>query len=511
MNDDINNINPETENFGYLRDESNISGDITDSVPGEQVRQAHTENAYSQAQAGFTPVQNGYAHSQNDYVPPQNDYVPYQNSFESPQNEFVPPQNNYNAPAYNYGSSLPPQKKKAKKEKKPISRFGIIAAIICCSILSGIIGAGLTGLSGKLTKSRTTLTTGTHENTLVDVKNTETGTLMSASEVYAKNVNSTVGITTEVTTNYFGWKTSGAASGSGFIITKDGYILTNYHVIENSTSVTVTTYSNEKYTATIIGYDETNDLAVLKIDADNLTPVTIGNSENLNVGDDVVAIGNPLGELTFSLTKGTVSALNRDVTISSGYPMKLIQTDCAINSGNSGGALFNMYGEVIGITNAKYSSSSSDSASIDNIGFAIPMNSVTDTVKSIIETGTVTRNYSGITVSDLSAIYRYYGLSSGAIVTAVDSDSPAEKAGFKVQDIILAINSEKCSEASDVEAAVIGAQEGDKLTFTVYRSGEKMELTLTVEKRAVSAAYSGSTSSSSDYSENDFGSFFNWF
>ena len=155
----------------------------------------------------------------------------------------------------------------------------------------------------------------------------------------------------------------------------------------------------------------------MKIDAEGLTPVVLGDSDNLNVGDQVVAIGNPLGELTFSLTTGVVSALNREVTLSSNVTMNLIQTDCAINSGNSGGALFNLYGEVIGITNAKYSSSSSSSeASIDNIGFAIPLNHVKNIVKSIIETGSITKPYIGVTVSSVSSEAQGYGLPTGAAV-----------------------------------------------------------------------------------------------
>lgn len=187
--------------------------------------------------------------------------------------------------------------------------------------------------------------------------------MLTASEIYARYVNSTVGITTAVTTNLFGRQTTSAASGSGFILTSDGYILTNYHVIEGSGQIAVALYSGTSYSAKVIGYDETNDIAVLKIDASDLTPVVVGSSSDLEVGEDVVAIGNPLGELTFSLTTGVVSALNREITVSSGVTMNLIQTDCAINSGNSGGALFNMHGEVVGITNAKYSSSSG--ASID--------------------------------------------------------------------------------------------------------------------------------------------------
>ena len=225
---------------------------------------------------------------------------------------------------------------------------------------------------------------------------------MTVSEVYAANVNSTVGITTQSMVNYFGLRTSAAAAGSGFIISEDGYVVTNYHVVESASEIKVTMYDGSVYDAGLVGYDESNDVAVLKADASGLTPVKIGNSDSAVVGDEVAAIGNPLGELTFTLTRGVISAIGREVTLSSGVTMNLIQTDAAINSGNSGGALFNMYGELIGITNAKYSSSSSGEASIDNIGFAIPINSVLDIIEDIIQNGTRSN------VSQQNPFYGYY-------------------------------------------------------------------------------------------------------
>lgn len=248
------------------------------------------------------------------------------------------------------------------------------------------------------------------ENTAIEIVEAGTGQLMTPAEVYAANVGSTVGITTSVTTNIWGFLTTSAASGSGFIISTDGYILTHHHVIEDADSITVSLFDGATYDAALIGYDESNDIAVLKVEAENLSPVILGNSDQLNVGDQVLAIGNPLGELTFSLTSGLVSAMYRKVTLSSTVTMNLIQTDCAINSGNSGGALFNLYGEVIGVTNAKYSSSSSSEASIDNIGFAIPVNSILAIVESIIEKGYIASPYIGVSVLDVSEEMRLYGI-----------------------------------------------------------------------------------------------------
>ena len=320
---------------------------------------------------------------------------------------------------------------------------------------------------------------GIRENAVIEMVSVETGKLMTQAEVYAANVNSTVGITSAGTKNFWGYQTPTAAAGSGFIISADGYIITNHHVIENSDSITVSLYDGTNYDATLVGYYESSDIAVLKVDAENLSPVILGDSDNMNVGDSVLAIGNPLGELTFTLTSGSVSALNRAVTFSGNVTMDLIQTDCAINSGNSGGALFNLYGEVIGITNAKYSSSGSE-ASIDNIGFAIPVNDVKDIVKSIIENGYIKKPYIGISVSGVSAEAQKYGLPKGAAVIEVGQGGPAEKGGLQVNDIITAINGKSIGSANDVIDMVGTVAAGDELKVTVYRQGGSIELTIIV-------------------------------
>lgn len=299
-------------------------------------------------------------------------------------------------------------------------------------------------------------------------------------QVYAENVGSTVGITTSIQTNFFGYVTTSAASGSGFILTEDGYIVTNYHVIEGASSIKVTTYDDTVFDASLIGYDEANDIAILKIDATGLVPVTVGKSSALVVGDIVAAIGNPLGELTFSLTTGVVSAMDRSITMSSGITMKLIQTDCAINSGNSGGALFNLYGEVIGITNAKYSGSSSGSASIDNIGFAIPIDSVLPLITEILETGHITQPYIGVNVGSVSTNAQFFGYPKGAYVQSVDADSPAEKAGIAEGDIITAFNGNTLSGGPALCNYIASSKIGDAVTVTVYRSGKYIDLALTI-------------------------------
>lgn len=383
----------------------------------------------------------------------------------------------------------------AQPVKAKNSKLRLAALAISFSLLGGALGTGGTfaalkafgnnvgTASATKTNGTTVIKTADDSGKAVAMQTVKTnGTQLTASQVYQNNVNSTVGITTEITTNYFGYKTTAAASGSGFIITDDGYIVTNHHVIEGANSVKVTLYDNTQYDAEIVGSDESNDIAVLKIDASGLTPVTLGDSEALSVGDNVVAIGNPLGELTFTLTSGVVSAKDRSITTSNSVMMNLIQTDCAINSGNSGGALFNMYGEVVGVTNAKYSSNSSTEASIDNIGFAIPINTVKDIITSIIENGYVVKPYIGVSVETVSSDMTGYGIPEGAVVRAVNEDSPAEKAGLKENDIITKVNDDTIKSSNDLVSKIRKTAKGDKLTLTVYRKGEELTIDLTVDE-----------------------------
>lgn len=378
-----------------------------------------------------------------------------------------------------------PQPKKNRRGLK------LVALALCCSLVGGAAGAGgmlLLRQQEEPEAASTTVYTSDRKPQPVTLATVKAGEEKTAAQVYAENVNSTVGITTSITTNYWGYTTTSAASGSGFILTGDGYILTNYHVIENSSSITVTTYDGTAYDAALIGYDESLDTAVLKVEPEEaLTPVVLGNSDALNVGDSVIAIGNPLGELTFSLTAGAVSALNREITMSNSVTMALIQTDCAINAGNSGGALFNLYGEVVGITNAKYSSSSSGEASIDNIGFAIPINEVQSVVQSIIENGYIAKPYLGVSITDVSQETQSYGLPQGAAIKEVVADSPAEKAGLEVNDIITKADDTEITGSSDLKRFVSGCAAGDTVTLTVYRQGESIELTLEIGEQVQSA------------------------
>lgn len=392
-------------------------------------------------------------------------------------------------------SSLRPTPKKTRG-----TAAKIVALALCCSLVGGAAGAGgvfaLDRLGGnndtkeESTRTDSTIRIGNRDNASIQLTSVDTNNQLTASEIYANNVNSTVGITTSITANYYGYQMEASAAGSGFILTDDGYIVTNYHVVEGANAIQITTYDNESYDAELIGYDESNDIAVLKVNAKNLTPVILGDSDQLNVGDSVVAIGNPLGQLAFSLTSGSVSALNRRISISN-VAMNLIQTDCAINSGNSGGALFNSYGEVIGITNAKYSSSGAfNTAAIENIGFAIPINNVRNIITSIIENGYIEKTYIGVSVRNMqnySQNENMWGSGNGfpvdsdpdikgVVVCEVDEGGPADKAGILEGDVITAVNGTEISNYSELGSILSQGKEGDKYTLTINRDGETVEI-----------------------------------
>ncbi len=369
-------------------------------------------------------------------------------------------------------------------EPTPKKRGGgkILAVALACAVLGGAAGASVSYWGASLGAMNTPVSQiymGQRDNIVLDTVKVDTNKLMTVAEVYAANVSATVGITTSITTeNYWGVTPQAATSGSGFIFTEDGYIITNYHVVEGTNAVSVSLYDGTRHDAEVVGYDVTNDLAVLKVEATGLTSVVIGDSDNLNVGDPVVAIGNPLGELTFSLTSGAVSAKDRTITFSDGNSMNLLQTDCAINSGNSGGPLFNLYGEVIGITNAKYSSGYGET-SIDNIAFAIPMNSVLKEIKDIVEKGYISRAYIGVSVDTVREDVQKYGIPAGAEVISVTEDGPAHKGGLKVGDIVTHVNDTVIKTSQDLVDAVQSKEIGETITLTVYRMGETLKLTVT--------------------------------
>lgn len=388
---------------------------------------------------------------------------------------------------YNRNEFLPVPAPAAQTEaaapKKHTGR--LVALALVCALLGGVAGGAAVRYIPALA-SRTTLYEGSHAPTVVSISNVTTEQPLTLPQIYASNLNSTVGITTElVTTNYWGQQVKGAAAGSGFVISQDGYILTNYHVIEGATAIQVAFADGRTYDATLVGGESPNDIAVLKIEAEDLTPVVLGDSDNLVVGEQVCAIGNPLGELTYTLTAGYVSARDRSITMSDGTVMNMLQTDTAINSGNSGGPLFNMYGQVIGITTAKYSGTSGSSATIEGIGFAIPINDVIDIITDYMQYGYVTgRPYMGIlNPADTEQYVQAFGWPVGVYVNDVEAGSCAETAGIRRGDIITKIDDTQITGVSQMVSVKNSYRAGDTVTVEVYRSGETLTLTLTFDEQ----------------------------
>ena len=308
---------------------------------------------------------------------------------------------------------------------------------------------------------------------------------LSPSQVYAMNVNSVVAISNQAnTTNIFGQTSETASSGTGFIISADGYILSNYHVVEGASRLTVITFMGDEYEARLAGFDQMNDVAILKVEAAGLPTVTIGSSDELIVGDQVVAIGNPLGELTSSLTVGYISAKDRTIN-TDGNLINMMQTDAAINPGNSGGPLFNMKGEVIGITTAKYSGSTGSGASIEGIGFAIPIADVMSMTEDLIANGYRTNQaYLGVSVRDLPAdTAEMYSLPTGSYILEVTEGSCAQAAGIQPKDIIIAIGEYPVEGNSTLQAALRKFKAGDTTTVTVFRGGQELQLPITFDER----------------------------
>lgn len=428
----------------------------------------------------------------------------------------------YNGAPYG-GAETPPYpgmnaaKSKNRKEKKPPTRktlvvFGAITLVLCL-LMSTASGALSSYITVRLIEAHDKYgsTTTPYKDELISVptekpepeQNDETaqGTVTEAptekpekvtsassgqktkGEVYAESVNAIVGIKAEGTkevTTIFG-RTAQApftSTGSGFFITESGYIVTNYHVIENATKVTVTTYAGQAYEAEITGYEASNDIAVLKAEG-SFESVKIGDSSSLAVGDDILVIGNALGELSYTFTDGVVSYLNRAITTDSGTVINMYQTNAAINEGNSGGPVYDMEGKVVGIASAKYAASS-----VEGLGFFIPLNDVKGMINDIIEKGYVSGKPSlGISVQPVTQTMSLrYSIPVGLYVVAVGTDTAASKAGIKAADVITGLDGEAVSGIAELSSALSSKRAGETITLTLYRSGSSRSVTLTLDE-----------------------------
>ena len=274
---------------------------------------------------------------------------------------------------------------------------------------------------------------------------------------------------------------TGTSTGTGVILTADGYIVTNCHVIRDGQIITVRLHDGRTLDAMLVGMDEISDLAVLQVDGQDLTPAQLGDSDSLRVGDVVVAIGDPLGQqFSGSMTDGIVSAINRDVTVN-GRVMTLIQTNAAMNSGNSGGPLINCYGQVIGINTMKIGAFT-DSAGVEGIGFAIPSTTVKDIVDQIISQGYVSgRPTLGVTGESLSSLYQhFYHLPAGLYITEVAYNSPAWLCGIEEGDLLLSIDDIRITDMDSLKNVLYTHEAGDQVTVTIYRNGNTASATVTL-------------------------------
>lgn len=382
----------------------------------------------------------------------------------------------------------------------------VVALILSCAVISAACGFGgaILAQNGSRT-GKTTVQQSNRTAATVNVKKVDGQTLMSPAEVYASTVNSVVSINcSAVSTNIFGQQTESASSGSGFIYTADGYIVTNQHVVANASSINVTLYNGDTYPATLVGSDSDYDVAVLKIDAKDLPAVTLGSSTDVNVGDTVMAIGNPLGELTFSMSQGIVSCVNRAINVE-GTPFNMIQVDASINPGNSGGPLMNLYGEVVGIVSAKYSSYAN--TTVEGLGFAIPINDVQSIIKDIMENGSVgNKAYMAITAGtmtqQMAAQYKI-NATEGVFVYSVEDGGAGDKAGLKLGDVITKLNDTQITSMEDLSAAKKGFKAGDTVTLTVLRDGKEITTQLTFDAQPQTTDDTTDSSQSGDNSYNN--------
>lgn len=378
---------------------------------------------------------------------------------------------------YHYAVTVPPQKE--KKPKRHTGRGVTALVMVLCILFSGVFAFGGTLLANQLIAAGRGGETapGAEGGGTVTVPTVQHTEGLSTTDLAAKVKPSVVEITTEAMAgNGFIQQLVESGAGSGVVWTADGYIVTNYHVIEGASQVSVRLSDGSSYPATYVGGDKESDIAVIKIEANGLTPVSLGDSSSLVVGQDIIAVGNPLGELGGTVTNGIISALDRDVTLD-GQTMRLLQTNAAINPGNSGGGLFDANGNLIGIVNAK--SSGND---IEGLGFAIPVNTVKQVADDLMEKGYVSGRVNvGLTllsINDAATAMRYGVNEYGVYVYSAQQGSSAETAGFQSGDLIRSVNGKEVSSATDVKNIFTEAGVGSTVEVVISRRGQEQTLSL---------------------------------
>ena len=440
---------------------------------------------------------------------------PYANS---PYETYQPPRQEYQ---YRPQTEPPLKPKKPKKPRKPISKK-ILAAVLAIVLVAGsciatsaimnyrfnnVVESMMEDHAQQMEELQDQINSMSANRGGVSIPTD--GSAMSPAQLYASQVNSVVAISSTIQSGYG----SGQSSGSGFILTEDGYVITNYHVVESATAIDVVMHDGTEYSAELVGKDSSNDLAVLKIEAIGLPAVTLGSSTNLAIGDMVVAIGNPLGELASTQTVGYVSGIDREISTGGSITtISMIQTDAAINAGNSGGPLFNMYGEVIGITTAKYSGTTGSGASIEGIGFAIPIDDVEPLISDLIDYGYVTGAYMAVTVQDMDReSAEMFGLPTGAYIVSVEKDGAADRAGIQPKDIVIGLDEHEISNVTELTRALRNYSAGDTATAKLIRSGREMTLEITFDERPQQTEDSASQQQTPMPNEGSYDEWFDYF
>ena len=499
VNGNNENASHNPNNYESAYSNANPTNTTSDNTNSQNPYTSYSNTGYNGSSTGYG---SNTSYSTSGGYNSQSPYATYSNTAGQNASPYGHPQNTHKVKV---------KKQKVKKPKKPASK-GFVAAMLIVSILcSAALGFG----GGYLANNMNKTSSGSININKVEASNTSSSgksTANTTSDIVKKTADSVVEIATEgVKTGVFAQQYVVKGAGSGVIISEDGYIITNHHVIEGANSVTVTLRDgNTSYTAAVIGSDSDNDIALLKVDATGLTPATFGDSSKLAVGDYVVAIGNPLGELGGTVTDGIISALARDVTIED-QNMTLLQTNAQISPGNSGGGLFNANGELIGIVNAK------DSATeVEGIAFAIPINNVLDIIDDLKSYGYVTGKIDlGMQITDITSkdTAFYYGVNqTGCYVLSVTRGSNAETAGFTTGDLITKVNGTSVSSSADVEKALENSKVGDNVKFTVYRNGTTKDLSLILAEYVPNGKTQNqlSTTPANDNSDDIWSDMFGW-
>ena len=472
----------------------------------ESAAPAETENinASEPAPEYAPPVDAGQPRREESYVLPEQPRGAYADA------GYVPAADAGTIPKNYYCAASEPRTRKEKTHRRGMRPLGVVALCLVCAMLGGLVAglapqwmtnrtetaapaAAITERSAAPADSGSTdtvITLSNGENAKTVTTNKVDTEEMSATDIYYnKAVNQVVGVTTEITyTGYYGYKATAKGYGSGFIISEDGYILTNYHVVEealaSNSDVTVVLHDETEYPATVVGFDTDHDVALLKIEATGLSPAVLGDSDTMLVGEQVYAVGNPTGELEYSMTEGIVSAKDREITAANSSTgrtetISVFQTTAAINGGNSGGPVYNSRGEVIGIVVAK-----KVSTEYEGLAFAIPINDAVRIAQDLIKDGYVHgKAYMGASIGTVTAAAaQYYGLVQGAIVSSVVEGSAAEKAGLKESDIIVAIDGKDIASRDELVAVKKGYSAGDSAVLKVYREGKYIELTIVFDE-----------------------------